>query len=471
MKLMAAGSLALNHTLSHGVRFAVVPHTIPLLRLWPLLRFLQRFSSLAELSVTPLSDVIMSPHIDEKLVFPPKLNVLELHFPKACRLPESQILMGMTVIESLSIQGSISFPLLWKDFNFPSTLRSLTFRPQITSHAVSLTESSIKALPRGLTELSIAYTVDPGFLADTLRLPLTSLTIQTMAAIPIEFLPYTLTTLNLERCTGALTTCHVRPDANCKFLFPWQAFYPRLVSLWLCPSDLQMSHIHSLRTIVFDSMLEPSTADDFIAGSSWDIESLHSPKADSPLRYVQMPDLFWKNSEIDLLLELGVIAPYLKHIRFGSSYCGPLSCLPFIKGVTQLSLHEDPGSEPLPASLTSLTYDSSLSVCSLPPSLTSLECGELMIRPHPGQPGYFGPGDFSPPLISLRLLRSLSSCLVSALPTTLQELEMCLYSHHWDLVATRLVSLRRLKLSLPSDWFSLHPLERSNPLTWTLLNS
>lgn len=434
----------------------------------------EALSSLKELLIEPWAQPIVVKAPKEPLVFPPTLTTLYLHFPTVFELVlQIELSTMLPQLRSLSLIGGMTELIEYHKLDLPAGLTSLELTPE--GHAYpAIDVRLLSELPRGLEKLSIsgAYNI---FQRPSWPPSLADLCFCSVQKVPIEHLPRTVTSLNLEDCDQISTTY---PSLPTGMVFPWRRFFPLLKSIKLSGINEPQTADYSLlmRTLVLEDVLDEVKVEAFITPDLWDLPSLRpfqtkESRALHPYPSYKeiclsagamgrMIDTFWSK-------DFDVLSPYLANTDLVGIQASPTNAVK-LKATSSIFLSAPKvgaGETQLSTSVTDIS-GGSVHLSVIPSSATYVNMINLVSD---GEEGAFVEGDALPSgLKYLYLLGpALPANLFLAVPTGLTRLSTTLRDpSEWTLIAERLINLERLEITLTPEWKCQAPL---SPISSTQL--
>lgn len=454
-RLIMTGSKQLSANLTRNVRNTYFRDSGPVFDFNDILRSCQGLQSLESLAILPNSRptlVRMPVSLDN---FPSKLRSLSLDFATVAYVFSGFDFVTRTPnLVDLSLVGITKEAVPLEAFLLPSKLERLVLG--FRGGQLSMGPADVARLPRSLIqlEINVAWRDTERFEKYEWPLSLTSLRMSSWSSrLKVEYLPRTLTSLDLSLFDG-LESSFPR-----EAMFPWRVFFPRLSYLLVSYFSRLYDTDLLLRSIVAPNAFEQEEAAAFISSGFWNIESLANASLTSYPSFTTLglPSA-WRSLETDeIIAHLDAVAPFIRNTNI-------LQCStdrPILKhaGATSaaevwLDTNED--EDKFPSTLTSFT-GRKVHVSLLPPTLTTLKCDTLIGR-DTGDLTVIHSDDL-PKVTTLHIYESVPTATISILPTLITDLHIVIGAPaDWDLVATRLVSLRELKITLDAHWSCNVPL-------------
>lgn len=453
--LILCSDARLSRAVGHAVRFARFDSSnseCSILSMERILSFCKTLPSIEELVVHAdyYQRVLRTPFTASNL--PSTLASLELSFYGVFSLIQpiqlSNVVPLLTKLSLDNKDGSECHCLA--DFDLPPLVTDLSL---ISADRMAVSAQGIAQLPRNLTSLALSWYTDMEklggleFGADLKSyewpLTVTSCTLSSSKGpLRIEHLPRTLEYLDVIGQMVFSTSFEGR------VLFPWRVFFPRLHTIKFWHYLSSQNHPQLLDTLVRPDALDSSH---FISSGFWNLPAsvLEVPTTYPNYRCLELPDEFWESFTYDDGEEMmKTLAPFLQS-----------TSLPRMPLSAPYSGLIPPQSQVTLSSPEVYKYSSNLEVLdaqyspvmlpSLPPSLTELNCQQLVV---PGSDLPVTDG-FPPKLRKLTIQRRSALDAVTHLPSTLTYVDCIIASPQiWNLMATELSSLRKLNACLTRPW-------------------
>ena len=434
----------------------------------PLLNFSKRFQSIQELIISTKQMTCLALKPNTTLTLPPTLTTLDLSFYGIfSAIQPIRLSQAVPVLTRLSLDNHGSRkPHMLSDFDLPLSLQTLCL--ECNPDVLGLTPQGIAQLPRTLADLSMAYLshdqeherqgVKHRFDSYLWPLSLTSCRLRSdHTNLRLEHLPRTVTRLDISRhieqetLSGQFELSH----------FPWRVFFPRLRNISLPNQDSRTSLSGHLQSLIMPRFMDETKVESFMNSGFWLLSDELGPiwKDTYPTyERIKMPN--WQLCSQQVEEDLEILAPYLKRTSIpGIPYenklyklFSPLKKVKFSYGTSQ-------GDEPFPSGTRTLhSVWPYVHAALVPSSVTTLNVGNL-IGSGLSKDQRCLEGDLPVSLLSLTMGGDCSLDWLSIIPRTLTHLSVKLSSaSEWDLLATRLVSLSKLKVLLSVSWNRYDPL-------------
>lgn len=435
-----------------------------------LLSFCERFQLLQELVVSAPFGTSIARWPSKGVLLPSNLTTLKISFHGIFSLisPLSLSLM-VPALQTLSLdaQGAPSRYRL-SHFDFPSSLQCLELYSARCS--IGLDPYGVSRLPRNLVEFSIAYYCSKtcpeeemqgfgdNFSSYVWPLSLLSCSLEApISTIKMEHLPRTVTRMDLSK-HEALGTDFGEKLENA---FPWRVFFPRLQFIdWIDEYKIQTGFLTSL---ALPYALDTQKVDAFIGTGFWHLPEVFGPVIRLPsyplFQRISIPS--WWRHEDKMAEELEMHAPLFREACFPGIRCDRLSYR-LLSNYSEVKLFGILPKDTIQLPSNVRSVDAHTVYADLvPPSITSLRCGVLVGKQLTFNDPVVAPISEMPSnLSSLAFERFNGSDMMSFLPKTLTSLEMQLSrAVEWNVVATRLLSLKTLSIELEPSWVWSEALE------------
>lgn len=443
------GCMQLSSVLAHNIRKIAHNDVGPILDFNALLRASQALPLLDSLAINSTGHFSLVRHPISLENLPTKLRSLDLDFHSVLSLFNGfDFAVSTPCLTYLSLQSPSTETKPYRAFQLPQSLQVLNCL------WMGIRLADIQNLPRSLLSLEVTHVSDQeeSVQPDYDWPPsLTSLClINESSSLNIEYLPRSVVTLNLARLSLLATTF---PQRSQKLVFPWRVFFPHLQNLTLPLFPRTIYCLSSLlASIVAAGAKEICEAEDLISSQLPSAKRLYTPVF-STFRSLELPFVWRQQGTTQLLAQLQAVAPYIQEVdfkNFPTSLC-------YLKhaGRSSLSTTEDVAKhrDKLPSTLTHL--DAGMVHGSvLPSTLKRLEC-DALVGSEDGDPTWTC-GDGLPNLTALTVRTPFS---LIKLPQTITYLNLPVSStSDWDLIATGLISLRQLEITLKAPWHCSKPL-------------
>lgn len=361
----------------------------------------------------------------------------------------------------LSLIGSAAAgsTTMLSSFSLPPALELLTLRPFNIS-LIALTSSDIDLLPRSLVSLDLKAKWNEATIFKHSRWPpsLTFLRLES-ARVLLDYLPRSLVTLDLSEVLYLETSF---PSATDGLVFPWRVFFPLLTRLLLALHIcIPLAPSLLLSSIVAPDAREIQSAENFIATLTSSspvggVEVEATPTKFPPFTIIGLPHAFYSHDDLSSLLH--PVAAYIGETLFkvGDSLYD-FATLKDCSRYLSASILFDYETENARSTLLGPKLE--VEASTLPSMLKTLKCTTLLDH-QAGKVAGLPSGSDLPKLTTLHLRDYHGTPTLSILPDTITDLQIAIkLPEEWDLIATRLVSLRSLSIMLET------PLNCSAPLT------
>lgn len=470
IKLLLTGSKQLGAILARQLKNIVHQDSDPVLDFNAILRSCQSFPSVKSITILPNSSRSLTRYPILLDNVPSELRSLNLSFCTACNLFAGFDFASRTPsLTNLSLSGPSATNVPFSAFLLPSTLEALNLSPMNSS--ILIGPNDVAKIPKSLISLTLSLKWDNSEKMERYDWPLslTSLHLRgTNSHVNLEYLPRTLTLLDLVEFPRFKTAY---PHDS---IFPWRVFFPRLSVLLLSPYVFHAFNFEILlRSIVASEAVENQQAKTFIASGFWNVDaistSLETSNPPATTAYplftrIRLPSPFWFQDPTDLISQLQSLAPYIRNTEFVSMTTNA-SVLKHAGVSPSAEVFAVTAKDELPSTLTSLKARD-LPISFVPPTLTSLKCNTLVAQlDEVHEMGYSG---LFSRLTTLHLYSAQDGFPFELLPASITDLHIRIFnSENWDLIATSLVSLRNLSLTLEP----LSPDSELAPIKSTVLDT
>ena len=452
------GCHQLNANLARNVRYTRCSDVGSVLNLDAILESCRALPSLEALVVHPEEGSVLLKEPIKLDNLPSTLRTLKLNFSMICSLfCGFEFATRTPSLVELCLRGYTKEKLALESFLLPPSLEVLTLEP--SSGLTLVPSSDIAKLPRTLVKLRLSVDQLVTETSEKYDWPpsLTDFRLHSWnSRLTIECLPRTLHKLDL---IGFSTTHTAFPQKSAGRVFPWRVFFPHLSQLSTSRYERNFDDESLLRSIVAPEPWERQEAEAFFSKDS----SNPAPSATSSLKdfpnftKLDLPSSWWSQDTGKIIETLRSLAPFIQDVDF-AQLSGEASLLKHAGATSSAELYSDTreADGKLPSTLTRIN-GRDVHISTLPSTFRSLQCYNL-IGKDPSDRTMISGDDF-PNLTFLQLFEPATTHTISILPATLTELHIVIgVPEEWDLIASRLISLRKLQITLDAHWRCNSPL-------------